>query len=53
MRRFCLATAAGKIANFDPQKVALKIIFGLDFRKKIYKTKPALPNNFSFGPKGF
>jgi hypothetical protein len=21
-------------------------------RKKIYKTKPALPNNFSLGPKG-
>jgi hypothetical protein len=23
-----------------------------DFGKKIYKNKPALPNNFSLGPKG-
>jgi hypothetical protein len=29
LRCFCLAIAAGKIANFDPRKVALKIIFGL------------------------
>jgi hypothetical protein len=42
LRHFCLAIAAGKIANFDPRKVALKI----------YKTKPALPSNFSLGPKG-
>ena len=29
LRCFYLAIAAGKIANFNPRKVALKIIFGL------------------------
>jgi hypothetical protein len=32
-----------------PEKPHLKSFS--DFGKKIYKTKPALPNNFSLGPK--
>jgi hypothetical protein len=48
LRRFCLAIAAGKIANSDPRKVSKPFP---DFGKKICKNKPALPNNFSLGPK--
>jgi hypothetical protein len=47
--RFCLAIAAGEIANFEPRKSHSKLFS--DFGKKIYKTKPALSNNFSLGPK--
>jgi hypothetical protein len=53
LRRFCFASRQPleKSLTLTPQKPHLKQF--PDFRKKIHKTKPALPNNFSLGPKGF
>jgi len=40
-----------KSPAFTFEKPASKLF--LNSRKKIYKTKSALSNNFSFGPEGF
>jgi hypothetical protein len=44
LRRFWLAIAAGKIANFDPRKVALKSIFRL--QEKNLCVKAGQPQQF-------
>ena len=51
MRRFCLAIAVGKIANFGPRKVALKIIFRLREKNLYVKADPS--QQLYLGRKGF
>jgi hypothetical protein len=46
-----IAIAAEELPTSAFEKLDLKLFS--DFGKKIYKTKPALPNNFSLGPKRF
>jgi hypothetical protein len=46
-----IAIAAEEPPTFTFEKLDLKLIS--DFGKKTYKTKPALPNNLSLGPKRF
>ena len=48
---FASRSPLGKLLTLALEKSCLKSFS--DSGKKIYKTKPALPNNFSFGPKGF
>jgi hypothetical protein len=42
-----IAIAAEELPTFAFEKLDLKLFS--DFGKKIYETKPALPNNFSLG----
>ena len=51
MRRFCLAIAVGKIPNFGPRKVALKIIFRLREKNLYVKADPS--HQLYLGRKGF
>ena len=51
MRRFCLAIAVGKIPNFGPRKVALKIIFRLREKNLYVKADPS--QQLYLGRKGF
>jgi hypothetical protein len=46
-----IAIAAEELPAFAFEKSDLKLFS--DFGNKIYNAKPALPNNFSLGPKGF